>query len=146
KSANRYAAHLLDRYLHPQPRLALAPEIRRYASAALDVSDGLVGDLGHICEVSGASGVIEAARVPLSPAAARFVAADASALERVLTGGDDYEILAAVAPRHANAFERAAGRAGVVVTEIGRLTEGQGAPTVLGPDGRPLLFGHASFD
>jgi thiamine-monophosphate kinase len=145
-SLGRFAHPLLDRYLHPQPRLAIAAAIRRHASAALDVSDGLVGDFGHICDVSRVGGVIEAARVPLSPAAARLVAADASALERALTGGDDYEILAAIAPRQAVAFERAARRAGVDVTRIGHVTKGEGAPTVLGRDGRPLTFGHASFD
>ena len=47
------AKHLLDRYLHPQPRVELAPVLRRHASARIDVSDGLVGDLAHICETSG---------------------------------------------------------------------------------------------
>jgi thiamine-monophosphate kinase len=145
-SVDRSAGHLLDRYLHPQPRLALAAAIRRYATAALDVSDGLVGDFAHICAASGVSGVIEAPRVPLSPPAVRFIAASPSGLERALTGGDDYEILAAIAPADAAAFERAARRAGVAVTRIGHVTKGQGAPVVLGPDGRRLAFGHASFD
>ena len=123
-----------------RPRSAATPP------AALDVSDGLVGDFGHICEVSGVSGVIDASRVPLSPAAVRFVAANAAGLERALTGGDDYEILAAIAPGDAAAFERAARRAGVAVTRIGLVTKGQGSPTVLGSDGRPLAFGQASFD
>ena len=96
--------------------------------------------------MSGVSGVIEAPRVPLSPAAVRFVAASPAGLERALTGGDDYEILAAIAPGDAAAFERAARRAGVAVTRIGLVTKGQGAPTVLGSDGRPLAFGQASFD
>jgi thiamine-monophosphate kinase len=145
-AAGRQAAHLLDRYLHPQPRLALAGAVRRHANASLDVSDGLVGDFGHICEVSRVDGVIEAARVPLSPAAARMVAGDPALLAVALTGGDDYEILATVAPAAASRFERAARRAGVAVTCIGRVTEGEGRRMVVGGDGLPLVLGHASFD
>jgi thiamine-monophosphate kinase len=146
KAAGRSAERLLDRYLHPQPRTALARVIRRYATAALDVSDGLIGDFGHICEVSGVGGVIEAARVPLSPSSAKLVAADPHLLEMALTGGDDYEILATVAPRQAERFERAARRTGVAVTRIGHVTKGQGGPVVIGSDGRALAFGRASFD
>src|SRR5207248_1321948 len=62
------------------------------------------------------------------------------------TGGDDYEIIATVAPRQAAAFERAARRTGIGVTRIGHMTKGQGMPVVVDGDGRPLAFGHASFD
>ena len=62
--------HLLDRYLNPQPRLALAPVLRAHAAAAMDVSDGLAGDLAKMLAVSGCGGHVEAARVPLSGAAA----------------------------------------------------------------------------
>jgi thiamine-monophosphate kinase len=134
KAAGRGAALLLDRYLHPQPRMKLAPVVRRYASAALDISDGLIGDFGHICDVSQVGGVIEAARVPLSAPAMRLAASVPQLLELALTGDD------------ARSFERAAGRAGVSVTQIGRVTKGQGAPVVVGSDGQPLAIGHASFD
>lgn len=146
KPGARAAERLLDRYLHPQPRTTLARVIRCHATAALDVSDGLIGDFGHICEVSSVGGVIEAARVPLSPSAAELVSADPRLLEVALTGGDDYEILATIAPGQVAQFERAARRAGVVVTRIGHVTKGQGSPLVLGRDGKPLVFGHASFD
>ena len=147
KSVGRVcAAHLLDRYLHPQPRLALAPAVRRYASAALDVSDGLVGDFGHICEVSGVSGVIEASP---GAAVAGGVPLHRRQCRRPRTRTDRRRRLRD--PRRdragdAAAFERAARRAGVAVTRIGLVTKGQGSPTVLGSDGRPLAFGHASFD
>ncbi len=62
----RAARHLTDRYLHPQPRLTLAPVLRRHATSAMDVSDGLVGDLAHICAVSRVGAEIESALVPLS--------------------------------------------------------------------------------
>jgi thiamine-monophosphate kinase len=113
----------------------------------MDVSDGLVGDLGHICEVSGVGAEIEAALVPLSAAARRFVNKDASALTTVLAGGDDYEILATVKESAATAFARDARAAGVPVTRIGRIVPGS-APVVLGADGVPVRLrggGHAHF-
>jgi thiamine-monophosphate kinase len=144
--AGRAAARLRDRYLHPEPRVALAPVVRRYASAALDVSDGLVGDLGHICEVSGVGATIEAAAVPLSKPATALVATDPGALATVLTGGDDYEILCTVPKRSGAAFAAAAGKAGVPVTRIGVMTPGRGGPIVIGPDGEPLALGAKAFD
>ncbi|MGQ3675741.1 thiamine-phosphate kinase [Xanthobacter sp. TB0139] len=88
--------HLLDRYLHPQPRLALAPALRAHAVAAMDVSDGLAGDLAKMLSASGCGGRLEAGRVPLSSAAAAVVQAEPDLLRTVLGGGDDYEILATV--------------------------------------------------
>jgi thiamine-monophosphate kinase len=146
--AGEGVTHLLDRYLHPQPRLALGAMLRRYASASMDVSDGLIGDFGHICKASSITGEIEAARVPLSEPARALVAADPSLLATVLTGGDDYEILVTVADSAAAAFEREAAAAGVAVTRIGRVVRGAGAPRVLAPDGRPLGLtgvGHTHF-
>jgi thiamine-monophosphate kinase len=139
------ADHLLDRYLHPRPRLSLAAAIRHHASAAMDVSDGLLGDLGHICEESGVGAVVEAAAVPLSAPAAALATANATALVTALTGGDDYEILATVPPAAAAAFAAEAEAAGVPVARIGRIVEGGGPPRVLGPDGRPLALA-GSFD
>lgn len=137
------ADHLLDRYLHPQPRIALAPVIRDFAQASMDVSDGLVGDLGHICRQSGVAAEVDAGAVPLSAGARALVAADPTALATALTGGDDYEILSTVAEEKAAAFAAAAAAAGVPVTRIGRIVTGAPQVTVLGPEG-PLRFGHAS--
>ncbi len=127
------ADHLLDRYLHPQPRIGLAPAVRRFATASLDISDGLVGDFAHVCRQSGVGGEIDAAAVPLSAGARAIVAADPSVLPTVLTGGDDYEILATVPAPTAEAFAEAAAEAGVPVTRIGRVIEGEGPPVVSGP-------------
>lgn len=146
QASARAARFLRDRYLHPDPRVGLAPVIRRYATSAMDVSDGLVGDFAHICEESGVGGEIKASLVPLSPAARTVIDADPAALVTAITGGDDYEILATVRPKAAAAFRRAAARAGVDVTRIGRVTEGGGTPKVLDPTGRPLSIGKASFD
>jgi thiamine-monophosphate kinase len=113
--------YLADRYRLPRPRVDLGPRLSGLATAMMDVSDGLVGDLGHICDVSGVAGVIEAARVPLSPAAVRL-----ARLETALTGGDDYELLFTVAPERKAEVAAAAEAAGVPVTEIGRIDAGQG--------------------
>jgi thiamine-monophosphate kinase len=144
--AGRAVKHLLDRYLHPQPRAQLASVVRRFATSALDVSDGLVGDLDHICEASGVGATIDSAAVPLSRPATALVATDPSALTTVLTGGDDYEILATVPPRAADAYVAAAAAAGVPVTRIGLVTKGEGPPTVIGADGKPLPLTSRSWD
>ena len=140
------ADHLLRRYRLPEPRLALAPILRRHATAALDVSDGLIGDFAHICRASGVSGIIEAAAVPLSAPARRIVEGAPEALRWVLTGGDDYEVLATVPERSADAFAGDAAGAGVPMTRIGRVTAGGAPPTVVDPAGRQLSFPRLSFD
>lgn len=144
----RGARHLLDRYLHPQPRVALAPVLRARANAAMDVSDGLVGDLAHICTASGVGAEVDAARVPLSPAAGAILSADRSVLPAILNGGDDYEVLATVPANAAEAFAREAEAAGVPVTRIGKIVKGEGPPRVLDAAGKaiPLSSGsHTHF-
>jgi thiamine-monophosphate kinase len=136
---------LARRYLVPRPRLALAPALCAHASAAMDVSDGLVGDLGLLARASGVSAEIEAAAVPLSAAARRAIAGDGALLARALTGGDDYEILCTVAPQSSAAFEAAAGKAGVAVTAIGTIVEGGAGPVVRDAAGDALVFERGSY-
>ncbi len=134
----RDAKALADRYLHPRPRTMLAHVVRRFAWAAIDVSDGLVGDLGHICETSAVGMEIEAERVPLSAAASAPLQANPALLSTVLNGGDDYEIAATVPARWAASFERAAAAAGVPVARIGTVIAGAGPPLVRDGTGRGL--------
>jgi thiamine-monophosphate kinase len=136
--------HLLSRYLVPEPRNALAETLRRHASAAMDVSDGLAGDLGKLCRASGVGAIVETAHVPLSKAARAALAAEPKAIEAVLTGGDDFEVVATIPPRKLKAFLAAAKRAGVAVSEIGRVTAGPGVRFLDG-DGRQLRFARGSF-
>jgi thiamine-monophosphate kinase len=145
KLDNKHKYHLVRRYLLPQPRNALAEAVRLHASAAMDVSDGLVGDLGKLCAVSGVSADIEIARVPLSDAARAVVASDAAAIETVLTGGDDYEIVCTVAQERLHAFRAAAEAARVPLVEIGRVIEREEPPRFLDAAGQPMLFKRASF-
>jgi len=136
-------AHLLDRYLLPQPRTALAEAVRAHASAAMDVSDGLAGDLAKLCRASGVTAEIDVARVPLSDAARAALAADPSLIETVLTGGDDYEILLTLAPGKLAALRAAARAAGVPLTEIGRIVAGEGTRFI--DHGKVLAFAKPSY-
>lgn len=139
--------HLLARYLVPEPRNAIADILRRHASGAMDVSDGLAGDLAKMCRASGLFGEIEVARVPLSPAARQALAADPALMERILTGGDDYEVVASVAPDELANLQKQAAVAGVTVTEIGCFKaagEGEGEARFL-LDGKKLVFARPSF-
>lgn len=126
---------LADRYRLPQPRVGLA--IAGIASAGMDVSDGLVQDLGHLCRASGVAAEIDAASVPLSPAARE---AGPDWLETCLTGGDDYEVLLAVPPAREDALHAAAAEVGVVVTRIGTLSAGSPTVRVRAPDGSVGAF------
>jgi thiamine-monophosphate kinase len=135
--------HLRDRYLLPQPRNVLAEALRHNASAAMDVSDGLVGDLAKLCRASGVAAEIDVASVPLSEPAHSALSADAKLIERILTGGDDYEILATLPPAKFGAFRTAAAEAGVAVTKIGKLTSGQGV--LFRRDGKVLSFARPAY-
>jgi len=112
---------LAGRYRLPQPRLGLA--LHGVASAGMDVSDGLLQDLGHLCRLAGLGARIEAPLVPLSRAAA---AAGPGWLGTCLTGGDDYELLLAVPPGRSGALQAVAAAAGVQVTRIGAFVPGRG--------------------
>ena len=125
--------YLLDRYRLPQPRLGLP--IGGIASAGMDVSDGLVQDLGHLCRASGLGAVIEAALVPLSAPARAAVPAW---LETCLTGGDDYELLLAVPPDRESALRAAAGD--LPVTRIGAFHSGPPEVMVRAANGQPLAL------
>lgn len=136
-------AFLDDRYLLPQPRLTLGLRLRGLATSCMDVSDGLVGDLGHISRRSGVRAVLDADRAPLSPAARSVLAVQPELLGTVLTGGDDYELLFTAPPGRLDAVAAAAADAGVPVTEIGRIE--RGADVTVEQRGRPMTFARPSY-
>jgi thiamine-monophosphate kinase len=142
--AEAHRLHLLDRYLLPRPRLALAAAMV-FAHGGMDVSDGLVGDLTKMLRVSGVSASIDLARLPLSAAAAAAISADPALFEIAVTGGDDYEILAAVPPENVSAFEAAAAAAGVGVAFVGVAIEGAAPPRFVGRDSCEVSFAHGAF-
>lgn len=118
--------HLLDRYLLPRPRGALSAATADLASGGMDISDGLVGDLGKMAAASGVAIVLDPTRVPLSEAARAAIAADPALLATVLTGGDDYELALSMPAHHAASFIAAAEAAGIGAAVIGEVTAGQG--------------------
>ena len=124
----------IDRYQLPEPRVELGPALVGTATACLDVSDGLVADLGHLARESGLAAEILLADVPWSDAAA--AAADYPEIERI-AAGDDYELLFTAPPERRRAVEAAAVGAGIPVTRIGRMQPGSGVQ-VLDRNGRPL--------
>ena len=144
-------AFLAGRYRLPEPRVALGQAVAGIARAGLDVSDGLVADLTHMCEASGCTATIHAADVPLSPAAAAALVADKDVtFATLLTGGDDYELLLAVPPEEDAAFLAAAAGAEVPVARIGHMEEGpirpgEGPVRVLDSQGDPIVLSTAGF-
>ncbi|UFZ06136.1 thiamine-phosphate kinase [Bradyrhizobium ontarionense] len=136
---------LIGRYRVPQPRNALAAAVRDFATASMDVSDGLAGDLSKLCVASGVSADIALPHIPRSPAAAKLLALGAAQLESMISGGDDYEILCTVPAAQCAAFRAAAERAGVAVTDIGAIVEGADVPRFLDGQGRPITLTRMSF-
>ena len=135
------ANFLVDRYHLPQPRVTLGPRLIGLASAAIDVSDGLLADLRHICEASELAAVIESSRVPLSAAARAALATDPR-ITTALTGGDDYEILFTAPPAALNELTVLSQALDVPITAIGRMESPSIGTqvTVLDESGQPLAF------
>ncbi len=139
-------AALARRYHLPEPRLAFGRAVaeRGLAACGMDVSDGLVADLGHICDASGVGAEVDLARLPLSPAAAAAVAADSALRAAVCTGGDDYELLLTAAPEGAAALQAAAAEEGLLLTPIGRIVAGAGVH-LRDEDGREIEFNSGGY-
>jgi thiamine-monophosphate kinase len=136
---------LAGRYRVPQPRNTLAKAVRDHAHAAMDVSDGLAGDLAKLCAASGVSAVIDAQSIPLSTPAAALLARGVVDMEAIVSGGDDYEILCAISENRFEAFAEAAGLAGVAVTSIGTMIGGAAVPRLLDPQGREIALRRRSY-
>lgn len=117
-------AYLIGRHENPEPRIELAREIRGVALAAIDVSDGLVADIGHIAEVSQMQAIIEAPLVPLSPVAKKLLAHQPKLREQLLTGGEDYELVFIMDPREKGLFNIAQSKVNHPLTRVGRLQQG----------------------
>jgi len=136
---------LVSRYRIPQPRNVLAQAVRDHASAAMDVSDGLAGDLTKLCAASGVSASVDVPNVPLSAAAAGLIARNAVCVETLLAGGDDYEVLCTVAPAQSDALIAAGRAVGVAVTAIGTIVAGGARPRFLDGQGQELALKRLSY-
>lgn len=138
------AAELADRLHRPQPRVALGRALRGLATAAIDVSDGLAADLGHILAASGVGAAIDLSALPLSEALRRGCG-DAEAAVLALSGGDDYELCFTVPPEREPEVQAISRELGLPLTCIGRIDAEPGL-RVLGPGGRPLPLARAGYD
>lgn len=141
--ASDAAAHLRERFLFPTPRVTLGQRLRAYASACIDVSDGLLGDAGKMAEASGCGVAVAYEQLPLST---QLVAAagDARAREFALTGGDDYELCFAVPPDRVERMMRELPPAQWNYGAIGLLRDEPGA--VVTRSGSVMDFSHSGFD
>jgi len=135
---------LVARLNRPTPQLAAGSALRDLAHACIDISDGLIADLRHICTASGLGAEIDAALMPLSPAL-MTIYDDASALQFALGGGDDYELCFTVPMNRLANVQSDLSRLGCGVTRIGRIVEGSGVK-VRGADGQWLESGQAGWD
>ncbi len=138
-------AFLIGRYRRPKPRTELVIPVRNFAQGAIDISDGLVGDVEKLARASHAGALIEAGSVPFSPPAQKALQREPRLLAILLTAGDDYEIVAAVPEASAAAFEAEAQAKGVPVTMIGRIGGPSGDVRVLAPDGKLLELDRKGF-
>lgn len=136
---------LVSRYRVPQPRNVLTQAVRDHATAAMDVSDGLAGDLTKLCAASGVSATVNVASVPLSAAAAGLVARSAICVETLLAGGDDYEVLCTVPPAQSDALIAAGQAVGLAVTAIGTIVAGYEPPRFLDGQGQELVLKRLSY-
>jgi len=141
------AKFALDRYRLPQPRTSIGPFLVGLASAAIDVSDGLIADLGHICETSSVAATILAAAVPLSPAGRAAIDAGELTVSEAVSGGDDYELLFCAPPEAREALSRLSATLDVAITEIGEIKAGAGVELIDG-NGEAMVIdrpGHTHF-
>ncbi|MDY6943145.1 MAG: thiamine-phosphate kinase [Pseudomonadota bacterium] len=118
RGAPNHRTQLLSRLYSPMPRVRQALTLRQYASAAIDISDGLLGDLGHVCRESGVGAAIWVELLPRSEAF-EALADGNEAYELALGGGDDYELCLTVPPEHYRTVENLGAELGCDITQIG---------------------------
>ncbi len=132
------------RLYEPTPRVGLGQALRGLATSAIDVSDGLLADLGHICALSGVGATVELGAIPLSPIGARHIASDAGR-NAIAAGGDDYELCFTANPNSRESIAELTRMLGVPLTRIGQVKRGKGV-SLLGSDGKPVKIDGRGFD
>lgn len=138
-------AHLKKRYLLPEPRLDIIEPLRSFASASMDISDGLAGDLDKLSRASDVSAYVEWKRIPISEAAQEVLRMRPNLQSRLFSGGDDYEVLMTIPDEKTAAFEEACAKINVPIKAIGTMKKGYTAPKFIGPRGNSLQFNELSF-
>lgn len=138
--------YLSSRHSRPTPRIDAIELVRNFATASMDISDGLAGDFEKLAHASGMGADIDVTRVPLSDAAREWFVADPAVSETIMTGGDDYELVMTVSPEKEREFEQAASEAGVHVARIGIICDRQDGIKFHDDAGRPVTFSRSSFE
>src|SRR5207245_11026113 len=142
--ASEHRDYLVHRFRIPDPRTDLGPLLSGHAHAMIDVSDGLLADLGHICETSHTAAHVALDSLPLSSAAKVIVEGDPGIRPRLAVAGDDYELLFTAAVGSTAAIAALSSRLGVSITMIGEVEAGAGVRLV-GADGRSIPLGHSGY-
>jgi thiamine-monophosphate kinase len=137
-------AALISRYQLPEPRVALGPQLLGIASSALDVSDGLLADLGHIAKLAEVSIALDATKIPVSAATRALWGSGPEAVSRAATSGDDYEIAFTAPASTRSRLEELSRTSGVAITEIGRVEAGSGVH-LLDDKGKPIVVPRAGY-
>ena len=132
------------RLYEPTPRVRLGQALRGLATSAIDISDGLLGDLGHICRLSGVGATVDLGAIPLSPIGAKHVATKAG-LTTILAGGDDYELCFTASPNSRDSIAELTDVLGVPLTRIGQVKRGKGV-SLMGSDGKPVRIDGRGYD
>ena len=132
------------RLYEPTPRVALGQALRGMATSAIDISDGLIADLGHICRLSGVGATVELGSIPVSEIGARHFNDDAG-LTAIVAGGDDYELCFTAPANSRESIEDLTDVLGVPLTRIGQIKRGKGV-SLLGADGKPMKIDGRGYD
>jgi thiamine-monophosphate kinase len=132
------------RLYEPTPRVNLGQALRGLATAAIDISDGLLADLGWICRLSGVGATVDLSQVPVSPIGARHVASDAG-LTAIVAGGDDYELCFTAPANARESITDLTDVLGIPLTRIGQIKRGKGV-SLLGANGKAVKIDGRGFD
>jgi len=132
------------RLYEPTPRVGLGQGLRGIATAAIDISDGLLADLGHICRLSGVGATVDLASIPVSSIGAKHFGSDAGR-NAIMAGGDDYELCFTAASNSRESITEMAEGLGIPLTRIGQIKRGKGV-SLLGPDGKAVKIDGRGYD
>jgi thiamine-monophosphate kinase len=132
------------RLYEPTPRVALGQALRGLATSAIDISDGLLADLTHICRLSGVGATVELANVPVSAIGAKHIGSDGGR-NAILAGGDDYELCFTAHPNSRDSIQELTDVLGIPITRIGQTKRGKGV-SLLGSDGKPVKIDGRGYD
>jgi thiamine-monophosphate kinase len=132
------------RLYEPTPRVQLGQALRGLATAAIDISDGLLADLNHICRLSSVGATVELANIPVSAIGAKHIESEAGRTA-IVAGGDDYELCFTAHPNSRESIEDMSRMLGIPLTRIGQVKRGKGV-SLMGPDGKAVKVDGRGYD